>query len=86
MLLVIFTFICGLYKYLTNKKHLKEFVPKPHNAIGSSNCQRNLVTPPCLPAFPIQGNAVQCAVRCESQYDGEATSGGYWAEGHRPDS
>ncbi len=25
-------------------------------------------------------------VWCESQYDGEATSGGYWAEGHRPDS
>ncbi len=22
---------------------------------------------------------------CESQYDGEAISGGYWAEGHRPD-
>ncbi len=25
-------------------------------------------------------------VWCESQYDGEATSGGYRAEGHRPDS
>ncbi len=34
----------------------------------------------------MMGNAVQCAVWCESQYDGEATSGGYWAEGHRPDS
>ncbi len=33
----------------------------------------------------MMGNAVQCAVWCESQYDGEATSGGYWAEGHRPD-
>ncbi len=29
----------------------------------------------------MMGNAVQCAVWCESQYDGEATSGGYWAEG-----
>ncbi len=34
----------------------------------------------------MMGNAVQCAVWCESQYDGEATSGGYRAEGHRPDS
>ncbi len=34
----------------------------------------------------MMGNVVQCAVWCESQYDGEATSGGYRAEGHRPDS
>ncbi len=28
----------------------------------------------------MMGNAVQCAVWCESQYDVEATSGGYRAE------
>ncbi len=34
----------------------------------------------------MMGNAVQCAVWCESQYDGEATFGGYRPEGHRPGS
>ncbi len=31
----------------------------------------------------MMGNAVQCAVWCERQYDGDATSGGYRAEGHQ---
>ncbi len=34
----------------------------------------------------IMGNAVQCDVGCESQYDGEATSCGSRTEGHEPDS
>ncbi len=32
----------------------------------------------CVVSEWMMGNAVQCAVWCESQYDGEATSGGYW--------
>ncbi len=39
----------GFYKYLTNETHSEELVTKPHNSIGSSNCQRNLVTPPQPP-------------------------------------
>ncbi len=34
----------------------------------------------------MMGNAVQCNVRCESQYDGRATSDGEWTEDHKPDS
>ncbi len=46
VLLVIVLSVCGFYKYFTNEKHSKELVTKPRNAIGSSNCQSNLITPP----------------------------------------
>ncbi len=34
----------------------------------------------------MMGNAVQCDLWCESQYDGDATSCGSRTEGHEPDS
>ncbi len=34
----------------------------------------------------MMGNAVQCDVWCESQYDGEVTSCESWTKDHEPDS
>ncbi len=34
----------------------------------------------------MMGNAVQCDVRCESQYDGEVTSCDSRTKDHEPDS
>jgi len=34
-----------IYLFFLNKILKKELVTKPHNTIGSSNCQSNLITP-----------------------------------------